>query len=468
VAAATPLPPRAVQAPLHRPIPAPDALTEWSASEWSAFADGAVATVADDDQRTKVGGAAIRFDTEGGFDTWATLPAAQNGFWDFTALAEPGISFWVWAENPNLGFQNGSPWVQFHTTAGDFFELHARSEFLNAARGRWIQAQVPLAGDVAWEATAFGNPDESLINWIEIHADTWGAGFTLWIDGLELAAAQGPPPLPAWSVQPVLFVPDSASFPVGYGPTAAELAEDLANVEAAMDSAEAWYGQALGLPTALRIQEPVRLDGWGGLDAYEITWVDPERRYRDGISLGNTWGTVLDEVQSRGYTPGSQEDPHTIVIFCKGAGGFAGGAQWFGSTGGGICMLGDWCLDSLADRVPPEWWDWWSGRERQIGAAGHEMGHTWGLSHPDIPNPVSGEQDYEYTIMGSWWNWPVYPVNPADPDWPLHGLHGWATQIGVDPVPEYGDIFLLDQRLPWFSPASLPTAAWLGTAWRGR
>jgi hypothetical protein len=273
-----------------------------------------------------------------------------------------------------------------------------------------------------------------------------------WIDVKNLvihAKSQWIPPVP-YSVTPVLFIPNPASFPPGYQPTAAELDEDEQNVREAMLAIRDWYADALGLPTSLRVGPVVRMMATGGLGDYDIAWVEPEQRYADGIELGDTWGKVLQEVGGRGYGPGTSSAPRMIVIFCKGAGGFAGGAQWHAERGGGMCILGDWCLDSLAERVPEPWWSWWTGRSLQIGATAHEMGHTIGLPHPDALNPDSGEQDYPYTVMGAWWDWPSYPINPADPDWPRMGLHAWADNDYTWTVPGYQDIFLLNYRVQWF------------------
>lgn len=297
--------------------------------------------------------------------------------------------------------------------------------------------------------------DPAAVTRIHFFGTDWNhvPGSEDWIDVKDLhmvAGGQSLPP-PGYSVTPVLFVPDLGSFPPGYQPTLAELEEDLANIDTAMGRIRRWYAGALGLTSSLRIAPVVYMPAEGGLGDYDIVWTDPELRYRDGIWLGNTWGLVLGEVSSRGYGPGSDGWPRMTVIFCKGAGGFAGGSQWYAENGGGMCMLGDWCLDSLADRVPGEWWDWWTGLELQTGAAGHEMGHTIGLPHPDALNPESGEQDYPYTIMGAWWDWPWYPGNPADPSWPLAGLHAWADNTYVSTVSDYQDVFLLDYRADWFA-----------------
>ena len=50
---------------------------------------------------------------------------------------------------------------------------------------------IPIAGDATWQRTTFGTPTLTEMNYIEIHADTWGAGFTLWMDGVRFD-----PPLP--------------------------------------------------------------------------------------------------------------------------------------------------------------------------------------------------------------------------------------------------------------------------------
>jgi len=267
---------------------------------------------------------------------------------------------------------------------------------------------------------------------------------------------------PGYSVTPILFIPTPSSFPVGYQPTEAELATDFRDVTEAMGRIRTWYGKALGLTASFNLQPTVRMDALHGLSAYGITWSNPANRYTDGIQLGDMWGLVLTEVDARGHGAGSPSQPQLNIIFCKGAGGFAGGAQWFDDPGGGNCILGDWCLDSLADRVPPQYWTWWTGKDLQTGASAHEMGHCWGLAHTDdITNPVTHQYDSPYTVMYYWWTWPNYPVNPADPSWPLRGLHAWARDLGPGGAryASYQDAFTLTYRAPWFG---VPTSSYLG------
>lgn len=254
------------------------------------------------------------------------------------------------------------------------------------------------------------------------------------------------------AVQPVLFVPEVTSFPAGYQPTEAQLQEDLDNINEALVRMREWYARALGLPTSYNLQPAVRMDALHGMDYYGLTWTNPAGRYADGITIESYfWSRVNGEVSSRGYGPGTSSAPRLTITFCKGAGGFAGGAQWFSSSGGGMCILGDWCLDSLAERVPQSDWSWWTGKDKQTAAAGHEMGHCIGLPHPDTLNPVTKQEDWAYTLMGWWWDWPDYPTNPADSSWPLHGLHAWANNAGPSgATPAYMDRFLLGYRVAWF------------------
>lgn len=248
-------------------------------------------------------------------------------------------------------------------------------------------------------------------------------------------------------VRPVLLVPDPGSFPPGHEPTADQIAEDLANIDIAMRRVRTWWAGALGLTAGFRVEPVTLIESRSGLKDFDIIWVDPDMKYEGGIEHGDTWGKVLAEVIAHGFSPGSPEQPRMIVILCKGAGGFAGGAQWFNQLGGGMCLMGDYTLDSLAERVPEESRAWWTGVDRQTAVMAHEMGHTLGLPHPDLLNPVTGVQDFPYSVMGAWWDWPDYPVNPADPDWPLFGFHAWAENQGPQVVIGYMDEFQISHRL---------------------
>jgi hypothetical protein len=173
--------------------PAPDELTENSAAAWNAEAHDASAAVYDDSTRVRVGSYSLRYETDGCYDTWLWAPAAQNAEWNLLGPAGGGPAFWVYAENPNIGFQGPSPWIRLCTTASDYVEYNPNRDLLNEACGRWVHVSVPLNGDDTWTRTIVGNPDLSNVAYLEIHADTWDCEFTLWIDGLSFDVPLSPP-----------------------------------------------------------------------------------------------------------------------------------------------------------------------------------------------------------------------------------------------------------------------------------
>jgi len=178
-----------IPAPQLRP---PADLAEDNAADWIAWADGGSASTHDDASRTVAGGASVRFETDGGFDTSGTVPPAGDADWDVTAATE--LHFHVYAENPNIAFQEG-PWVRLNGVDGSFFEYryyeggHPATP-LNDAIGRWVEFVVPLEPSgppvepTGWRRTESGAPDLAHIASVEFHADTWGGGFTLWLDGV--------------------------------------------------------------------------------------------------------------------------------------------------------------------------------------------------------------------------------------------------------------------------------------------
>ncbi len=177
-------------------LPTADSLTENTAAQWGAQADGASAAVYNESNpaRVKTGVYSVRFETDGGFDTWLWTPVARNANWDLTDIA--AIRLWVYAENPSpYGFQNASPWVRLGSSGG-YYQYQTSTDLLTAAIGNWLQLTIPLAGDTDWQRTQVGAVSLSDIDYFEFHADTWDYGFKLWLDGLEFRYASGGLPAP--------------------------------------------------------------------------------------------------------------------------------------------------------------------------------------------------------------------------------------------------------------------------------
>lgn len=120
------------------------------------------------------------------------------------------------------------------------------------------------------------------------------------------------------------------------------------------------------------------------------------------------WGSIQDQLYTAGYQ--SWTYGKIYFVFVPGAGGWAGGncagneclSQWpHATTAGttGFAIMGDWALDAISGfRNNDCWANLGSacGKNQQQGAVGHELGHTFGLGHPDRYG----------TIMSYWWYFP--------------------------------------------------------------
>ncbi|NLF32785.1 MAG: hypothetical protein GX591_18085, partial [Planctomycetes bacterium] len=79
---------------------------------------------------------------------------------------------------------------------------------LNGAIGQWVEFILPLDGTTeptGWHVTAVGAASLEHIGSVEIHADTWDHGFTLWVDGMGFHPQPG-----ASVVDRLLFYNNSA------------------------------------------------------------------------------------------------------------------------------------------------------------------------------------------------------------------------------------------------------------------
>ena len=207
---------------------------------------------------------------------------------------------------------------------------------------------------------------------------------------------------PKYSVIPVLFSPTDWSI------DSAEVQSEAAAIRSAMHEIQTFYADNLG-GRSFHLNDLEVVQGNGPKENYHINW-NGKNIYQDGVEFdGNMEAAVVEELYAHGYpTPPNQDvDGYSVVIFMKGAGGWAGGGE-FGNADGGWAILGDWAIDSLQGAVQ-EGEYWWSGRRLQIGATAHELGHTFGLPHPDF---YSG--DFESTVMGNWWNYPTVGLNTWD------------------------------------------------------
>jgi len=159
-------------------------LTEKNALEWEVFtSDERKAILEDDFYWKKEGEASLRLETESGGEVVMIYKLPRGESLDLST--KNYLEFWAYSKNPNIGFQENSPWIVLRDAKGDFNRYQADWDILNESQDQWQKYTIPLKGDETWKLTSSGTLDLSSVVAVEIHADTWDYGFTLWIDGLR-------------------------------------------------------------------------------------------------------------------------------------------------------------------------------------------------------------------------------------------------------------------------------------------
>jgi hypothetical protein len=97
----------------------------------------------------------------------------------------------VYAENPSpFGFQ-AEPLIRFVDLDGDamefrYFQNGSPYPLWNDARGQWLPIEIDVKNtaqpNTGWRGQAQGTPDWSRMRTVEVHADTWDQGFSMWFD----------------------------------------------------------------------------------------------------------------------------------------------------------------------------------------------------------------------------------------------------------------------------------------------
>lgn len=252
------------------------------------------------------------------------------------------------------------------------------------------------------------------------------------------ASIRPEPTFPSYSVIPVLF------SPTDWDVNSPEVQEEATALRAAMSEVRDFYRANLDGRT-FRLNDVQVVQAYGPKEKYGIRW-NGRNIYEDGVEIvGNLEAEVVQELYERGYPtpPGQNMNGYVTIIFVKGAGGWAGGRS-FSNGDGGWAILGDWCIDSIQGTLNDGQY-WWSGPRKQTGAAAHELGHGFGLPHPDA---YGG--DWARTIMGHWFDYETPAL--------LSGLDQWGHDYllnnksayfpSTPPSPPFNNATFVSQTVP--------------------
>lgn len=167
----------------------------WGAAvvgDTAATDGGAPATVevTFDTRRVARGAGSLRLETSA---TSAGLfyPVTRDGAYDLTY--DLYVSFSVTADDSKKandpGWRGSRPHLLVVTSSNDYFEYVPDDNRLPRQPGDFIGLTVPLAGGSGWTRNAYGVPDLSNVKYLAWLFDTWGEGFTIWLDDVRIGPA---------------------------------------------------------------------------------------------------------------------------------------------------------------------------------------------------------------------------------------------------------------------------------------
>jgi len=161
-------------------------------AEWYAYPEvcpsygNHQATSVSYDPLTKMeGDASLHLSTGNGWDIALNYRPGGDTIVKWNLSEQDTLIFWVRTIKNTDGFQFFS--VRLGGYGGGYFKYTASASLLNAANLTWKKYKFPLSGNSTWTRSKVGEVSLSAINYVEVHADTYGAGFDLWLDGLHFS-----------------------------------------------------------------------------------------------------------------------------------------------------------------------------------------------------------------------------------------------------------------------------------------
>ena len=133
----------------------------------------------------KVGMASVKMVTSRGWDLALNYRPSADSVSNWGLTSSDTLYFWVRTIKNPFGFQYFS--VRIGNSKGGYFKYTASPGLLNSANLNWKLLKCPVSGGNGFSRTIVGNMNYDSVNYVEIHADCWDYGFTLWADGVQFS-----------------------------------------------------------------------------------------------------------------------------------------------------------------------------------------------------------------------------------------------------------------------------------------
>ncbi|MBN2446186.1 MAG: hypothetical protein JXO22_05655 [Phycisphaerae bacterium] len=152
--------------------------------------------VVSDAEMRRAGTGSVKLDTGSGLDTWLYFPDTKD--LDIDATQCTALHFWLRTENQN-GW-GGDPWVILRDADARGARYDGTMQRLKETLKDWVEFTVPVdpaatdaLAKAGWKLALDAGFDWKHIAAVEVHADTGGYGFMMYLDDMQFVPAAGQP-----------------------------------------------------------------------------------------------------------------------------------------------------------------------------------------------------------------------------------------------------------------------------------
>ena len=273
-------------------------------------------------------------------------------------------------------------------------------------------------------------------------------------------------------VQPVLYLPADEPFS----------AERLALQVQAVRDAQAWYAERLNGITffaqPLIVQRSAHAFAALAGNDFQNWWPLPAAEF---AGWGMPWNDssrikLLILAQGAGAWAGADSENGGILAEAEAgnvSAGHLGGLAVVGDSSIGGILAGICPREGIASWRRPSGDAWWCSWNTYRGTIAHELGHTFGLPHPDAFRPGFRCDSAVVTNMQCHWAWPGDSLLPFEAahlrSLPVFGPDAWTAWQPAAPTETRGPINIHDARdygLLWLDGRGAGTGFRWGVAMR--